>query len=125
MWYPRFPLNGIKKYLTCRNKFSVWIRLVECCFTFTETVGLLWTGAQDGYLDFPTAPEFCSVLDTDTNVYNYGCLFTANKVVVVVVFVCLSVCLFVVFLFFLNINPYWCNSLIHVVSMSHCKISVT
>ena len=26
--------------------------LVECCFTSTETVGLLGTGAQDGHLDF-------------------------------------------------------------------------
>ena len=32
-------------------------RLVECCFTFTETVGLLGTGAQDGHLDFHTVPE--------------------------------------------------------------------
>jgi len=32
--------------------------LVECCFTSTETVGLLGTGAQDGHLDFLTAPEF-------------------------------------------------------------------
>ena len=31
--------------------------LVECCFTSTETVGLLGTGAQDGHLDFDTAPE--------------------------------------------------------------------
>ena len=31
--------------------------LVECCFTSTETVGLLGTGAQDGHLDFHTAPE--------------------------------------------------------------------
>ena len=32
--------------------------LVECCcFTSTETVGLLETGAQDGHLDFHTAPE--------------------------------------------------------------------
>ena len=29
---------------------------VECCFTSTETVGLLGTGAQDGHLDFHTAP---------------------------------------------------------------------
>ena len=29
----------------------------ECCFTSTETVGLLGTGAQDGHLDFHTAPE--------------------------------------------------------------------
>ena len=31
--------------------------LVERCFTSTETVGLLGTGAQDGHLDFQTAPE--------------------------------------------------------------------
>ena len=31
--------------------------VVECCFTFTETVGFLGTGAQDGHLDFHTAPE--------------------------------------------------------------------
>ena len=35
--------------------------LVECCFTSTETVGLLGTGAQDGHLDFHTAPELCEV----------------------------------------------------------------
>ena len=30
--------------------------MVECCFTSTETVGLLGTpGAQDGHLDFHTA----------------------------------------------------------------------
>ena len=33
---------------------------VECCFTFTETVGLLGTGAQDGHLDFHIAPELCN-----------------------------------------------------------------
>ena len=31
--------------------------LLKCCFTSTETVGLLGTGAQDGCLDFHTAPE--------------------------------------------------------------------
>ena len=31
----------------------------ECCFTSTETVGLLGTGAQDGHLAFHTAPELC------------------------------------------------------------------
>ena len=31
--------------------------LVECCFTSTETVGLLGTRAQDVHLDFHTAPE--------------------------------------------------------------------
>ena len=29
-------------------------------FTSTETVDLLGTGAQDGHLDFHTAPELCS-----------------------------------------------------------------
>ena len=33
--------------------------LLKCCFTSTETVGLLRTGAQDGHLDFHTAPELC------------------------------------------------------------------
>ena len=31
--------------------------LVQCCFTSTETVGLSGTRAQDGHLDFHTAPE--------------------------------------------------------------------
>ena len=31
--------------------------MMKCCFTSTETVGLLGTGAQDGHLDFHTAPE--------------------------------------------------------------------
>ena len=33
--------------------------VAECCFTSTETVGLLGTGAQDGHLDFHTAPDLC------------------------------------------------------------------
>jgi len=32
-------------------------KLLKCCFTSTETVGLLRTGAQDVHLDFHTAPE--------------------------------------------------------------------
>ena len=35
--------------------------LVECCFTSTETVGLLGTGAQDGHPDFHTPPELWSL----------------------------------------------------------------
>ena len=31
--------------------------LLKCCFTSTETIGLLGTGSQDGHLDFHTAPE--------------------------------------------------------------------
>ena len=33
--------------------------MLKCCLTSTETVGLLGTGAQDGHLDFHTAPELC------------------------------------------------------------------
>ena len=32
---------------------------LKCCFTCTETVGLLGTGAQDVLLDFHTASELC------------------------------------------------------------------
>ena len=32
---------------------------LKFCFTSTETVGLLGTGAQDVHLDFHTAPELC------------------------------------------------------------------
>ena len=37
-----------------------WLKL-KYCFTSTETVGLLGTGAQDGHLDFHTAPELYSI----------------------------------------------------------------
>ena len=33
------------------------LKLVECCFMSKKTIGLLGTGAQDGHLDFHTAPE--------------------------------------------------------------------
>ena len=38
------------------SKGASWLK---CCFTSTETVGLLGPGAQDGHLDFHTAPELC------------------------------------------------------------------
>ena len=31
--------------------------LLKCCFTSTETVGLLGTGAQYGHLDYPFDPN--------------------------------------------------------------------
>ena len=31
--------------------------MLRCCFTSTETVGLLGTGGQDGHLHFHTAPD--------------------------------------------------------------------
>ena len=38
----------------------ILLHKLKCCFTSTETVGLLETGAQDVQLDFHTAPD-CSV----------------------------------------------------------------
>ena len=45
--------------LRMREALSARGRWLKCCFTFTETVGLLGTGAQDGHLDFYTAPVLC------------------------------------------------------------------
>ena len=49
------------QYNCCARLFSRTLYqlmlLLKCCFTSTETVGLLGTGAQDGHLDFHTAPE--------------------------------------------------------------------
>ena len=47
---------------------------LKCCSTATETVGLLGTGAQDGHLDFHTAPELCRVL------YNNSTFKTCTRV---------------------------------------------
>ena len=38
-------------------KWTMILGSLKCCFTSTETVGLLGTGAQDGILVFHTAPE--------------------------------------------------------------------
>ena len=47
-----------------------WIGWLKCCFTSTETVGLLGTGAQDIHLDFHTAPELCYAAEgTDLCIY--------------------------------------------------------
>ena len=35
-------------------RFGAWLK---CCFTSTDTVGLLGTEYQDVHLDFHTAPE--------------------------------------------------------------------
>ena len=42
--------------------------LVECCFTSTETVGLLGTGAHDVHIDFHTAPELWVALSHCVNI---------------------------------------------------------
>ena len=40
-----------------RMMMMMMMMMMKCCFTSTETVGLLGTGAQDVHLDFHTAPE--------------------------------------------------------------------
>ena len=42
-----------------KTEFLAVRSLMKCCFRSTETIGLLGMGAQDGQLDFHTAPEFC------------------------------------------------------------------
>ena len=46
--------------------------LAECCFTSTETVGLLGTGAQDVHLDFHTASVLCA------SIMHISCLFIVH-----------------------------------------------
>ena len=44
--------------------------MLKCCFTSTETVGLLGTGIQDVHFDFHTAPELCVVyVDVEVLLY--------------------------------------------------------
>ena len=50
-------LSGLLGWRIALHPPLLQARLVECCFTSTETVGLLGTGAQDGHLDFHTTPE--------------------------------------------------------------------
>ena len=72
-WAPQIDRNGKYSHRIQAHSSSscsgldsfraLQVLLVECCFTSTETVGLLGTGAQDVHLDFHTAPElrkFCS-----------------------------------------------------------------
>ena len=69
---------GIKNLVlmlsTVCRRFSVMVGWLKCCFTSTETVGLLGTGPQDVHLDFHTAPELrvavlllkCCFMSTET-----------------------------------------------------------
>ena len=50
----------------------IYLGSVQCCFTFTETEGLLGTGAQDVHLDFHTAPE--RKWPSRSNISNNVCL---------------------------------------------------
>ena len=45
---------------------------LKCCFTSTETLGVLGTGAQECHLDFNTAPELCHS-DDDVGLHVLGC----------------------------------------------------
>ena len=47
-----------------KNNVGVAV-VVEYCFTSTETVGLLGTGAQDVHLEFHTAPEYTAKQRTE------------------------------------------------------------
>ena len=40
-----------------------WCNWLTCCFTATETVGLLGAGTLDIHFDFHTAPELCGVIE--------------------------------------------------------------
>ena len=46
-------------YLVDHFHSQLLLLLLKCCFTSTETVGLLGMGALDVHLDFHTAPELC------------------------------------------------------------------
>ena len=49
-----------KRYRTAATSLLLLLLLLlKCCFTSTETVGVLGTGAQDVHFDFHTAPEHC------------------------------------------------------------------
>ena len=60
-----------------RYAWTVKFVLLKCCFTSTETVGLLGTGAQDGHLDLHTAPELWSLSCATPNIY--GCVLTVHR----------------------------------------------
>ena len=49
------------------NYIQCVINMVQYCFTSTETIGSLGRGAQDGHLDFHTAPELCEVSEEEMN----------------------------------------------------------
>ena len=53
------------------DRFSLLL-VLKCCFTCTETVGLLGTGAQDVHLDFHTVPELCIDLARPSSVLKEG-----------------------------------------------------
>ena len=47
----------LKQKESLENVAFGWVGWLKCCFTSTETVGLLGTGAQDVHIDLHIAPE--------------------------------------------------------------------
>ena len=66
------------------------VDLLKCCFTSTDTVGLLGTGAQDVHLDFHTETELRSCVDVCLSLYNVSVSIPASAVCPS--HVCLPVC---------------------------------
>ena len=73
--------------------------LVGCCFTSTETIGLLGSGAQDGHRDFHTAPELCVMSSAEALPFvEYQrelalvCALSEVDVAIITVCVCVCVC---------------------------------
>ena len=58
-WGLRTYVSGLGTHSESDARNAGWLK---CCFTSTETVGLLGTGAQDVHLDFHTVPELCGML---------------------------------------------------------------
>ena len=50
--------SGLLRH-ACSQQWCSYSVQLKCCFTSTETVGLIGTGTQDVHLDFDTAPELC------------------------------------------------------------------
>ena len=83
--FPPFGLTAVKEMLEVTiaarlNSSTVPLFLpdwLKCCFTSTETVDLLGTGAQDVHLDFHTAPElrFCPAVSA---VYYFARTYKTN-----------------------------------------------
>ena len=69
-------LTSLTPYRKARPAQKNIIMLPKCCFTPTETVGLLGTEAQDVHLDFHAAPELWKIYGGDVELHVLGCRLT-------------------------------------------------